>query len=190
MPRQVDPEARRRELVAASWQVISRDGLDGVTLRKVAEAAGCTTGRIAHYFSGRDELLLSALRAAHHATGDRMARIARSASGIDRLRKIVYESLPLDAARLQEWKVWIAFWAAAASDDALAQENARRYREWEGLLTRLIGEIRPEGRQTLALQLVSLIDGLGIRTALAPSQANRRKARRAVDRWIDQLLPP
>jgi hypothetical protein len=32
--------------------------------------------------------------------------------------------------------------------------------------------------------LASLIDGLGIRTTLAPTPANRRLARDAVNRWI------
>ena len=188
MPRKVDHDTRRRELVKASWEVIARDGLHGVTLRKVAAAAGCTTGRIAHYFSGRQELLLSALRAAHAAAGARMSRIAQSEAGAERLRKVVYEGLPLDAKRLEEWKVWIAFWAAAASDPELAREHALRYREWERLLSRLIGEITTVGdADARALDLVSLIDGLGIRAALVPSAGNRRLARTTIDAWVANL---
>ena len=46
MPKQVDHAARRRELVEASWEVIASEGIEGTTLRKVAAAADCTTGRI------------------------------------------------------------------------------------------------------------------------------------------------
>ena len=78
MPKQVDHALRRRQLVEASWDVIAAEGIEGVTLRKVAQAADCTTGRIAHYFSGREELVRSALRAAHKDAARRMMRIARS----------------------------------------------------------------------------------------------------------------
>jgi len=190
MPKQVDHALRRRQLVEASWDVIAAEGIEGVTLRKVAQAADCTTGRIAHYFSGREELVRSALRAAHKDAARRMMRIARSgAEAQDRLRRVAFEGLPLDAARLREWKVWLVFWASATSNAALAEENVRRYADWQGLLESLLAEIgtdadTPAQAEPQALALASLIDGLGIRTALAPTAANRRLARDAVDRWI------
>lgn len=189
MPRQVDHAARRRELVQASWDVIAREGIEGITLRKVAAAAGCTTGRIAHYFAGRDELIVSALRAAHSGAGERMAEIAKTEPNArERLRRVVYEALPLDAVRLKEWRVWIAFWAAAASNDDLAKENARRYTQWQQLLTKPLADIvGPNDASASALTLVSMVDGLGIRTTLVPSARNRRLACATVDRWIAGL---
>ncbi len=189
MPRQVDHATRRRELVQASWDVIAREGIEGITLRKVAAAADCTTGRIAHYFAGRDDLIVSALRAAHSVAGERMTEIAKTDSNPrERLRRVIYEALPLDAARLREWKVWIAFWAAAASNGDLAKENARRYRQWQALLTKLLADIAgANDAPASALTLVSMVDGLGIRTTLVPSASNRRLARATVDRWIVAL---
>lgn len=189
MPKQVDHEARRRELVEASWDVIAREGIEGTTLRKVAAAADCTTGRIAHYFSSRDELIRLALRTANSAAGKRMIEIAKTESNAhERLRLVVYEGLPLDAARLREWKVWIVFWAAAASNDDLARENARRYKEWQELLSQLISDVSgPDDADVHALTLVSLVDGLGIRAALVPSKNNRSLARATVDNWIAGL---
>ncbi len=190
MPKQVDHALRRRQLVEASWDVIAAEGIEGVTLRKVAQAADCTTGRIAHYFSGREELVRSALRAAHKDAARRMMRIARSdTQAQDRLRRVAFEGLPLDAARLREWKVWLVFWASATSNAVLAEENVRRYADWQGLLESLLAEIgtdadTPAQIERQALELASLIDGLGIRTTLAPTPANRRLARDAVNRWI------
>ena len=188
MPKQVDHGARRRELVEASWEVIAREGINGVTLRKVAAAADCTTGRIAHYFSGRDELILSALRVAYAATGKRMSEIAeREANPRVRLRRVAHEALPLDNARLNEWKVWIVFWAAASSNRQLAKENARRYRNWQQTLESLIRDIPSSGSGKDALDLIAVIDGFGIRATLMPTPANRKLARAAINRWVDQL---
>ncbi|MCZ6853143.1 MAG: TetR family transcriptional regulator C-terminal domain-containing protein [Gammaproteobacteria bacterium] len=189
MPKQVDHAARRRELVEASWDVIARDGIEGITLRKVAAAADCTTGRIAHYFSGRDELILSALRAAHTRAGKRMVEIANTdPNAVERLRRVIREALPLDAKRLQEWKVWIVFWNAAAANRDLAKENERRYNEWEALLTRLIAQISGQrGAAAHAITLMALIDGLGIRASLAPTAKTRRLVQNSIDRWLLDL---
>ena len=189
MPKQVDHALRRRELVAASWDVISREGLEALTLRKVAAAADCTTGRIAHYFEGREELLLAALSSAYAASEARMVRIEQSSrSAEDRLRGVIHEALPLNAERLKEWRVWMVFWAAAATNDDLAQENTRRYAAWQRMLARLITEhAGPVNAQNLAFALVAVIDGIGIRTSLSPDARNRKLARAAIDRWIADL---
>ena len=55
---------------------------------------------------------VSALRAAYTDAGKRMATIieTEAKTPVDArtcLRRVVYEGLPLDAARLREWKVWI-----------------------------------------------------------------------------------
>ncbi len=189
MPKQVDHALRRRELVAASWDVISREGIEALTLRKVAAAADCTTGRIAHYFDGREELLLAALSSAYAASEARMVRIEQSSrSAEDRLRGVIHEALPLNAERLKEWRVWMVFWAAAATNDDLAQENTRRYVAWQRMLARLIAEhAGPVNAQNLAFALVAMIDGIGVRTSLSPDAPHRKLARAAIDRWIADL---
>ena len=77
MPKLIDHDLRRRELVEASWQVIADEGLEGVTMRKVAAAARCTTGRITHYFENREELLLAALRAVYSAASSNSSRFSK-----------------------------------------------------------------------------------------------------------------
>jgi TetR/AcrR family transcriptional repressor of bet genes len=189
MPKVVDHAERRRELISASWDVIAERGIQGVTLRNVALAAGCTTGRISHYFSGRDELLSSALRSAHKDASRRMMKIAGSGlAAKDRLQQVAFEGLPLDKGRLREWKVWIVFWAAAASSRNLADENATRYREWRNLLSELVHEASGKrGDDTLVDELMSIIDGIGIRITLNPGQKNRNLARELIAGWVSRL---
>ncbi len=191
MPKVVDHSERRRELVQASWDVIARDGIEGVTLRNVASAAGCTTGRINHYFSGREDLLSSALVAAYDESEQRMiAVIKTSLPAKERLRRVVYEGLPFDAARLKEWKVWIVFWAAAASNPLLAKQNRIRYEGWRHLLLGLLGQIEslsPDSAEHCVEELLAIIDGLGLRVTLTNTPGNRRMASRTIDDYIDRI---
>ncbi|MBG51750.1 MAG: hypothetical protein CML99_04935 [Rhodobiaceae bacterium] len=121
MPKIIDHDERRQELIEASWAVIAAEGLEGVTMRKIATAAGCTTGRITHYFADREALILAALSAVNAATSARIdALLQQDKPVFERLLAAAHEALPLDAARLLEWKVWIAFWGAATVTAALS----------------------------------------------------------------------
>ena len=77
MPLIVDHEFRRKEVAAVASQLIARAGLEAVTIRDVAQAAGCSTAIVSHYFHNKRELLLftyrysieSATARADHAMG-------------------------------------------------------------------------------------------------------------------------
>ena len=62
MPKIVDHAQRRTEIVHALWQVIYLRGIDAVSFRSVAEAAGISIGRVQHYFPSRRELVLEGCR--------------------------------------------------------------------------------------------------------------------------------
>ncbi len=189
MPKKVDHDARRLELVQASWDVLCEDGIEGVSLRRVADAANCTTGRIAHYFEGRDALLVASLRLANSQAAERMQAIAdEETDPLKQLRAVLLESLPLDTRRLKEWQVWLSFWAATIGHKDLAAENQRRYAEWR---TALQSALRPltsiSDATALADRLVTLIDGLGIAATLDPSKEKRRRAEAEVDAFLNAL---
>ena len=55
MPKIIDHDERRQELIEASWAVIAAEGLEGVTMRKIATAAGgnrrdgLAVGKVMHH---------------------------------------------------------------------------------------------------------------------------------------------
>ena len=74
MPKIVDHDERRREVLTAARRVIVRDGIDAATTRAIAKEAGYSNGVLAHYFADKDEILLSALRQSHQRIRERLAR--------------------------------------------------------------------------------------------------------------------
>ena len=71
MPKIVNHEARREELVEATWRVIARAGMVGATMREIAREAGVSTGILAHYFTDKEDLLGFALRLSHRRIYER-----------------------------------------------------------------------------------------------------------------------
>lgn len=190
MPKIVDHDARRRELIEASWKVIAAEGLEGVTMRKIAREAGCTTGRLTHYFADREALILASLRASYNVTGDRArASVANDTDNKAKLLRFVEEMLPADDERLREWKVWIAFWSAATVNKALAIENDARHSAWADELADLIKDAAPsaKARQEADL-LIGLINGVGLHAAVNPTKENLSRARRLLHAHVNALV--
>jgi TetR/AcrR family transcriptional repressor of bet genes len=189
MPKVVDHAARRAELVDAAWRVIAAEGLEAATVRRIAQAAGCTTGLVTHYFESKDDMLVAALREVHTRAGQRMIRHVGGADIADVLLEVILDALPMDQDRQLEWRVWLAFWGRAATDERLRQEQQRRYAEWRGLLGKLIRRAHPANtaaeRRTAVDLIAGAIDGLGIQATLEPAKftdARLRKAASAIAR--------
>jgi AcrR family transcriptional regulator len=175
VPKVVDHAQRRRELVAATWAVVAAEGIEAATVRRIAEEAGCTTGRITHYFADKEEVLVAALRQVHRAAGKRMLAAIGPRSGLAALRAVLAEALPLDEERILEWRVWLAFWGSAATSTRLQAEQHERYREWRGLLNRVLATAQHDGQLAVGIdldldrlvdQIVALVDGFGLQGVL------------------------
>jgi AcrR family transcriptional regulator len=195
MPKIVDHDSQRRELAEAAYRVIARGGLEGATVRLVAEEARCSTGPLAHYFGGKADLLVHALRHATAKTAARMIEHRQSARGVEGLRCVLREALPLDSERRAEWRVWLAFWGGAATDRALAREQSRRYADWRALVVALLREAEQDGEIQPGLDLtheasvlLALIDGLGIQAMFERERRGASWQEAVIDRQIAMLV--
>lgn len=191
MPKVVDHEQRRRELVAATWAVVAAEGIEAATVRRIAEEAGCTTGRITHYFADKEEVLVAALRQVHRAAGKRMLAAIGERSGLEALRAVLAEALPLDQERVLEWRVWLAFWGSAATSTSLQAEQHERYREWRGLLKRVLATARLSAGidlDRLVDQIVALVDGFGLQGVLDPQDPRPEQLASRLNGAVDALI--
>jgi AcrR family transcriptional regulator len=195
VPKQVDHDQRRRELSSAVWQVVSEHGLDGLTLREVATAAGCTTGRVAHYFQHKNALLTHARDVMHRRMAARIDALPEQPDARTRLRAVVLEGLPLDADRRLGSTVWAHFLLAARTDTALLAEHTVRHESWVRRLTGLLRDAYTEMSVTVPADLdlrvrglVACIDGLALCAVATPDSYPPDLLERVLDTQLDLLL--
>ena len=195
MPKIVDHDAQREEIAGAAARTIARFGLEGATMRAVAEEAGCSTGPLVHYFGDKSRILVHALRHASRKAGDRMLRQLRNGRGIAALHSVLEEALPLDGTRQAEWRVWLNFWGRAATHTDLAAEQARRYREWRELVRGGLESARADGWLTNGLDLgreaeaiVALVDGIGIQAMSEPTRLTPERQIGLIDAYLERLV--
>ena len=115
MPRLIDVDARRHEIAAATWALVQREGLDAVSVRNVARAAGLSPGSLRHVFATQAELLAFAMGALGERLGERLAALDPKAAPLDAAVDVLSQIVPLDAERRLEAEVWFASSRALAS---------------------------------------------------------------------------
>ncbi|MFG1640003.1 TetR/AcrR family transcriptional regulator [Amycolatopsis sp. NPDC049252] len=173
MPRQRDVGAQRELLSNAVWQVLAEAGLPGLTLRAVAERAGCTTGLVLHAFPTKKALLLHARDLLYERTAIRAdAAEAAAASPAGALTAVLGCAADLTQGHQEESRVWVGFLAAALADDDLAERHRAANHSFLARVRRLIAACRPEWtdeRLDLTTKsLVALVEGLNVLAAADP----------------------
>ncbi|MBT2522576.1 TetR family transcriptional regulator [Arthrobacter sp. ISL-28] len=73
MPKIVDHDQRRAELVEGTWRIIARDGIESATMRGIAAEAGFANGAVKPYFATKEETLTFAFAHVYDATNMRIA---------------------------------------------------------------------------------------------------------------------
>jgi AcrR family transcriptional regulator len=194
VPKLVDHDERRAELVAAAGRLIARNGLEAATVRAIAAEAGCSTGVLDHYFADKDDLLLQALAASHQRISDRFARVARGRRGLAAVRALLADNLPTDASRRDETRLEVQFWARSLGDRALLEVQRREMGAFRRALGRHLEEAVADGETAAGVdaddaldRLLALMDGLSVRAVLEPARLPATRQRTLLDQEVDRL---
>ena len=104
MPRYVDHDARRRQIVEATCQVVAEDGLPGLSFRAVAARLGGSTTVVTHYFGSQRELIEGCVASLVEMWANELTELEQStADPRQRLMLLVESLVPIDeVGRLQE----------------------------------------------------------------------------------------
>ncbi|MGM9472179.1 TetR/AcrR family transcriptional regulator [Pseudarthrobacter sp. YS3] len=204
MPKIVDAEARRSEIVAAVFRIIAVDGLERASLREVADEAGLAVGSVRHYFAGSEELLNYSFAAVVDRIMVRLAgalpALDMADAGTDGHREAVLtllgEFLPLDEERAVDICVWMAFRNAARIRPFLTAVADRSHREVAAVVGEVITSVVRDdggGQHSLVVEaerLLATIDGLCMHSLLQPEWMTAVMCRDVLDRHLTSLAVP
>jgi AcrR family transcriptional regulator len=192
----VEPE-RREQLISAAARVIARSGYDAATVRDVAREAGVSTGVIAYYFEGKDDLFAHVLRSASRSF---RARLESAQAGThtprERLLAMAEAATPADEEAVRAHALWIDFWARAARDPALAGLTVRLYDGWRSEIAEAVREGQSAGAfrrdadpDAFARGYAAAADGLATHVVLHRGVVSPDDMRSACAALVDALAP-
>jgi AcrR family transcriptional regulator len=187
MPITVDHEARRAALAAIAADIIASKGIEAATVRAIAEAAGSSTKVVSHYFSDKRALLMATYRSATQDTADRAE--ATQPPGQADVGAYLLALLPASDPMVRNWKVWLAFWAYATSDEAFAREQRSQVLNARARVETLLGAdprvtgLDADARARAARDLLTLVIGVSLQAAFDPDDwAPSRQYRPIIER--------
>lgn len=196
VPKIVDADARRQDVVQAVLRIIAVDGLERASLREVADEAGLAVGSVRHYFQGSEELLAFAFGTVVGRLEGLLPAALEAAPGSPEQRQAVLTllggMLPLDEETAVEACGWLAFKNAARIRPFLAAEADRSHREVAAIVGGLIASLLPDGepRENLVVEaerLLATLDGLCMHALLQPGWMTASMCRDVLERHLDGL---
>ncbi|MEV4825758.1 TetR/AcrR family transcriptional regulator [Micromonospora sp. NPDC049274] len=187
MPKKVDHQQRRTLIADALMRVAADQGLEAVSLRHVAGAAGVSAGMVQHYFRTKDEMMAFALSVVRERS---QIRVTDAVTGLGEnpsprllLRTMIIALLPLDEHTRDDGRVALAFLAYTA----VRPSAAPSLREDTTQLTGFIASLLPDDRgDAAATGLLALMEGLGV--YLLGGQYTAEQALAALDAHLDLLF--
>ena len=192
MPKYVDHHARRLLVTEVAAEIVAARGVEALTVRGVAAAAGFSTAVVSHYFLDKRDLLRSTFRAAANRSTARF----ESAAAADRrsVLSCLEALLPLDDDSRRDWRVFVAFWGTAASDEELAMEQRGRVRSARARIEHLLAELTHAGRSAPQLRLVArslltLVQGIATQAVFDPGDWTPRRQCEQLRVGVAALLP-
>lgn len=188
MPKIVDHQARRDEIARVACSVVAEHGFEQATTVRIAEAAGYTTGMIAHYYESKREIIKAALRLTLRRVEQRLSEPH------DSLFDVLSQMLPLDRPRAMEASFWTAYWGQVSTDPYFKRLNGWVHREYDRLYKRCFAQHWPEWtswpeavRRVVQGAIVTYVDGATVNVAIFPSEypaaRMRRELRLHIDLW-------
>ncbi|MEV4988295.1 TetR/AcrR family transcriptional regulator [Pseudarthrobacter sp. LMD1-1-1.1] len=200
MPKIVDADARRQDVVQAVLRIIAVDGLERASLREVADEAGLAVGSVRHYFQGSEELLAFTFGTVVDRVAGRLEALLPAVLGAaaaspeqrEAVSTLLGGMLPLDEETAVEACAWLAFKNAARIRPFLAAEADRSHREIAAIMGALVATLLPddEPQENLVVEaerLLATLDGLCMHALLQPGWMTAQMCRDVLDRHLDGI---
>ncbi len=172
MPAIVDHDKRREQVASVAYDLVAEMGIEAVTFRQVAGAAGSSTAIVSNYFENKGHLLHEVYRIANRRVMDRLLVAFEQDEDLVDCLSVV---LPVTEDNRRTWHVWLAFWGRAHCDEAYRAETARNAGESLALYRRMLArryrldeQVDNPQIESLARRLISTVGGVALQCVLAP----------------------
>jgi TetR/AcrR family transcriptional repressor of bet genes len=160
-------DIRRRELIEATIQSISKSGFADLTVGHISRQAGASAGNIHYYFGGKNELLEATMRwllTTLRKAG--IARLTRTKTPRERLEAVVQANFDPLLFTPENVCAWIQFWAQAPYDKRLKRLQDINTARVRSNLLEALRPLVPGGNALAASDMIQMqLDGIWLRAA-------------------------
>ena len=142
VPKIVDREQRRTEIIDAYLRVVARDGIETASSRAVAAEMGVSIGSLWHYFNDFDDVLFNGFRTVFDRTNLRITEQVEGSRGLAALVAMLAEILPLSKTTHDEALVVVSLWGRVPSRPELGRFQSEAEGLWRTTIRRQLEEAK------------------------------------------------
>jgi AcrR family transcriptional regulator len=186
---------RRLALIEATIASLKRSGYEGLSVRRIAAAAGVSFGLVNHHFPRKDVLVADAYRHFHRQLLESFeAAVARApADPRSRIRAFIAATFAPPNLDRDVLNAWLVFWSLHRHSAPIRRAHRDTYSAYVDLVRGLLDELeRKAGPFRLpprlaAIGLTALLDGLWLECCLDPKPIAPRDAVSVCTAWLAGL---
>jgi TetR/AcrR family transcriptional regulator, regulator of biofilm formation and stress response len=159
----IPSEVRRQQFIDAAVTVISRDGVDGATTRRIAEHAGAPLATLHYCFQTKENLLWAVFEQLADTLRSEIEERVPEGTGLvqiasDLLGECIRSAIELPEANRAQIEIWL--WAER-NDAELANRMYDMYIDaWQDFLQAAEAPLAADELETVTRVIMGLVDGL------------------------------
>ncbi|MTI08739.1 transcriptional regulator BetI [Curvivirga aplysinae] len=182
---------RRSELAITAYQTLTKYGIQGTTLHRVAEEAGISKAGILHYYKNKDELLEAAMREANSVVRKEVVCLFNVAQNPwERIYAIVQANFSHTSFKPEVAHSWINLCAEVPFNMQFQRIQAVIYRRMYSNLYSALKQITTTAHaKQITMTLTTAIDGLWLRCGLQLGGIDRETALAEIEFLLTAILP-
>ncbi|MGY1814648.1 TetR/AcrR family transcriptional regulator [Blastococcus sp. SYSU D00820] len=194
MPKIIDHDQRRREIVEVAKKLIVEGGFEAATMRSIVTAAGFANGALKHYFPSKDSIIAATFESVLAETGERLAALDTTQSPAEQLRGFLLATLPMEPHEIASGRILLALWDHSVANPALADRYRELLTDWRVQLTQRIAAVRDRGEPAdapavglLADEVISVAIGATVTSLMYPPGELVARHRAYVDSFVERV---
>jgi len=191
MPKQVNHEERKLIIAEATWKVIIERGIEGATVRSIADEANLSIGALRHYFTSQEELLIFAWELVKEKVTNRILAMYETDMSLDELLvRFCLELIPLHTQSRIEMTVWFHFISNVQYRHHFQQDDGILFG-----LSNVMEMLDTNGRLKPTIEiddetetLYALVDGLAIHCMFTPDRLTKERIIQIIVKHVNRIL--
>jgi len=195
--RRAPVDVRREQILGAAFEVASREGIGGLTIRAVAAEAEVSHALVVHYFARKDRLVHALLdwlietTSVLHVSDD----VARFPRALDRLHALLQQEMARLSHQPRHTRLFFEFWALGARHEEIRSRISAELARYRAAFRTIMEELlRAEPARFagatadgMAAVAMSWIHGCAVQAMIDPARFDTDEYLAAVRRIAGQL---
>lgn len=173
----MDIKDPKRNILDAARRIISRQGVQGATIRAIATEGNVSTGAVYHYYSSKEEILYGVMEDSLSMARKISAATKDPRADHDKMIHAITDNILKRLKKKSENRIQMYLAQEAIIGDVALQEKfVAKYGEWLGQTKDLLHFLyeKPRGRyeDAVACLLIGAVDGVVLQSLLNANTAS------------------